>query len=79
MKYMLLIYSPENVWTSDEWHQCVADSTRVCQQLNAQNQLMDAAPLHPVATGITVRVRDEKTLVTAGRSRKPLSSWVATI
>lgn len=66
MKYMLLIYSTENAWTSDEWHQCVADSTRVCQQLNAQNQLMDAAPLHPVATGITVRVRDEKTLVTAG-------------
>ena len=66
MKYMLLIYSPENAWTNDEWHKCVADSTRVCQQLNTQNQLIDAAPLHPVATGVTVRVREEKTLVTAG-------------
>lgn len=66
MKYMLLIYSPENAWSNDEWHKCVADSMRVCQQLNAQNQLIDAAPLLPVATGVTVRVRDEKPLVIAG-------------
>jgi len=36
MKYMLLIYSPENAWTPDEWNQCVATSTGICQELAAE-------------------------------------------
>ncbi|MBX3414684.1 MAG: hypothetical protein KF708_18495 [Pirellulales bacterium] len=66
MKYMLLIYSPEQAWTSDEWNQCVGTSLEICQELAAKGQLIGASPLHPVATGATVRVREQKPLVTAG-------------
>lgn len=66
MKYMFLMYSPENAWTPDEWKQCVETSMGICQELAAQGQLLSAAPLHPVTTGATVRVRDGKRLVTAG-------------
>lgn len=63
---MLLIYSPENSWTPEEWNQCVATSSQICAELAAQGQLIDAAPLHPVATAMTVRVRQGQRLVTSG-------------
>lgn len=66
MKYMLLIYSPENGWTPDEWNQCVATSSQICAELAAQGQLIAAAPLHPVSTAMTVRVRQGERLITAG-------------
>ncbi len=66
MKYMLLIYSPENAWTPDEWNQCVKTSMGICQELGADGKLMAASPLHPVATAMTVRVRDGKSLITTG-------------
>jgi hypothetical protein len=66
MKYMLLIYSPENAWTPDEWQACVATSMGICQEMATKGQFIAASPLHPVATGITVRVRDGQRLVTAG-------------
>ncbi len=66
MKYMLLIYSPEDAWTPDEWNQCVATSMGICQELAAEGKFLTASPLHPVATATTVRVRDGKSMITAG-------------
>ena len=66
MKYMLLIYSPENAWSPDEWKQCVETSLGICGEMAAKGQLLAAAPLLPVATGSTVRVRDGRRLITAG-------------
>lgn len=66
MKYMLLIYSPESGWTPDEWTKCTVESSAICQELAAKGQFLDASPLHPVATAVTVRVRDGRRLITAG-------------
>lgn len=66
MNYMLLIYSPENAWSKEEWSQCTVESTAVCHDLHAKGQFRAASPLHPVATAISVRVRDGQPLVTNG-------------
>ena len=66
MKYMLLIYSPENAWTRDEWNQCVTTSLDICQELAADGKFLTASPLHPVSTAMTVRVRNGKSVVTTG-------------
>jgi len=66
MKYMLLIYSPENAWSPEEWSKCVETSMGICQEMAAKGQLRSAAPLLPVATGSTVRVRDGQRLITTG-------------
>lgn len=66
MKYILLIYSPENSWSETEWKDCVNTSMGICEELAEKKQLVAASPLHPVATGSTVRVREGRPLVTAG-------------
>ncbi len=66
MKYMLLIYSPELAWTHDEWTACTIASGKICQELHAQGRFIAAAPLHPVATAASVRVRNGTPLITAG-------------
>lgn len=66
MKYMLLVYSPENSWRPDEWKSCVETSMGICQELAGKGQLLSAAPLLPVATAATVRVRNGQKLVTTG-------------
>lgn len=66
MKYMLLVYSPESAWTREEWLACTVASGRVCDELRAQGCFLAAAPLHPVASAASVRVRGRETLVTAG-------------
>jgi hypothetical protein len=66
MKYMLLIYGDENVWTEAEREQCYAESTRLTHQLKAKGEYLAANPLQPVAAATTVRVREGKRLVTDG-------------
>lgn len=66
MKYMLLVYSPENAWTIEEWTTCTVESTAVCHDLHSRGQFLFASPLHPVATAASVRVRNGQSLVTAG-------------
>ena len=66
MKYMLLIYTDEKVWTESEREKCVAESTQLTHELHAKGQYRGASPLHPVATATSVRVRDGKRLVTDG-------------
>lgn len=66
MKYMLLIYADEQAWTDEERQQCYQDSTNIAHQLRANGQYLAASPLQPVATATSVRVRDNKRLVTDG-------------
>src|SRR5689334_19497246 len=66
MKYMMLIYGAENRWTDAERRECMVESLRLCDQLAARGKFLDAAPLQPVATAATVRVRDGRPLVTDG-------------
>lgn len=66
MKYMLLVYSPEKAWTPDEWTACTVESTALCRELQANGQFISASPLHPVATAVSVRVRNGKPLITNG-------------
>lgn len=66
MKYMLLVYMNEEAMNEDERQQCYVDSARLTQDLHANGQYVAAAPLHPVATATSVRVREGKSLVTDG-------------
>jgi hypothetical protein len=66
MKYMLLIYTDEKAWTDSERQKCYAESTQITHDLHTKKQYLGAAPLHPVATATSVRVREGKRLVTDG-------------
>jgi hypothetical protein len=66
MKYILLIYSEENVWPPAEHAVALAESIALCHTLHAQGKYIDAAPLHPVSTATTVRVRQGKRTVSDG-------------
>jgi hypothetical protein len=66
MKYMMLIYTDEKAWTDEEREHCYAESTELTHELNSRGQYLAAAPLHPVVTASSVRVREGKRLVTAG-------------
>ena len=66
MKYMLLIYTREDVWSEGEREQCMADSTELCHELAAKGQYLGANPLHSVTSATSVQVRDGKRLVTDG-------------
>jgi hypothetical protein len=58
LKYILLIYSAEDVWPPDELEAAREESVRVCHELNNQRQYLGAAPLYPAATATCVTVRD---------------------
>jgi hypothetical protein len=66
MKYMLLIYADEQVWTESERQACYEESTQLAHQLNASGRFLGANPLQPVATATSVKVRSGKRLVTDG-------------
>jgi hypothetical protein len=66
VKYLLLIYSEESVWTDEKRAQCIADSTRLAHELSDKGQYLGASPLAPVASATSVRVRDGRRLVTDG-------------
>ncbi|MBN3943195.1 MAG: YciI family protein [Nostoc sp.] len=66
MKYLLLIYLEENALSQTEREHCYVESAQLAQQLNSKGQYLATAPLHPVATATSVRVRDGKSLVTDG-------------
>jgi len=66
VKYMLLIYGPEDAWTEQERKDCYVESTQLTHELHAKGQYLGASPLHPVATATSVRIRDGKRLVTDG-------------
>jgi hypothetical protein len=66
MKYLLLIYGDEQAWSEAERAQCYSDSTKLAHQLQSNGQFLATAPLQPVATATTVKVRDGKRFVTDG-------------
>lgn len=66
MKYLLLIYLEENALSETEREDCYVESAQLAQQLNSKGQYLATAPLHPVATATSVRVRDGKPLITDG-------------
>jgi hypothetical protein len=66
MKYMLLIYSAEEVWTEEDRSKCMAESTQLCHELAAQGRYLAASPLHPVATATCVRIRGGHRVTTDG-------------
>ena len=66
MKYMLLVYGAEDVWTQAEREQCMQDSIALCHELQAKGQYLGASPLHSVTTATSVRIREGKRLITDG-------------
>ena len=66
MRYMLLVYGDEQAWDEAEREQCYRDSAEVAHDLRAGGRDVVAAPLHPVATATSVRVREGRRLVTDG-------------
>jgi hypothetical protein len=66
VKYLLLVYTPEDAYAPGEREECYVESTQLAHDLQARGQYLAAAPLQPVATASSVRVRDGKPLVTAG-------------
>jgi hypothetical protein len=66
MKYMLMVYMDEQAMTDDDRQECYVESTMLTHDLNACGNYISAAPLHPVSTATSVRMRDGKRLVTDG-------------
>ena len=66
MRYMLLVYLDEQALDETEREQCYGESVQLTQELNSSGHYLAAAPLHPTSTATSVRVRDDKRLVTDG-------------
>ena len=66
MKYMLLIYMEEDAMSQTERQHCYHESAQLAQDLKRNGQYVSTAPLQPVATATSVRVREGKRLVTDG-------------
>ena len=66
MKYLLLIYLEENALNEAEREHCYQESTELAHELKRDGQFLATAPLQPVSTATSVRVRDGKRLVTDG-------------
>ena len=66
MKYMLLIYLEENALNDTERQECYVESAQLARDLHSGGQYLSTAPLHPVSTATSVRMRDGKRLVTDG-------------
>lgn len=66
MKYLLLVYSDENSWTDEERQHCFEESTELTHELHKKSQYVAAAPLHPISTATSVRIRGGKRLITDG-------------
>lgn len=66
MKYMLLIYGTDQAWDQAGREKCYEESTQLAHRLKTAGKYLAAAPLHPVTTATSIRVRDGKRLVTDG-------------
>ena len=62
MKYLCLVYIEEAKWHDVPDSECIACG----MALRESGKLLDGAPLHPVSTATTVRVRGGKVAVTDG-------------
>src|SRR5262245_18604309 len=66
MKYMMLIYAAEDAWSEAERVECYDESMALAHSLASDGKFVGASPLQPVATATTVRVRNNKRMVTDG-------------
>jgi hypothetical protein len=66
MKYLLLIYADEQAWTEEERARCYGESTDLAFQLKKAGQFVATAPLQPVSTATSVRVREGRRTITDG-------------
>lgn len=66
MKYMLLIYSDEQMLSEEERQDCYRESTQLAHDLAARGQYIAAAPLYPTTMATSVRVREGRRLLTDG-------------
>jgi len=66
MQYMLLIYHEESALSETEYHACYEESTRLTHELHSQGKFVSASPLQPASTATTVRIRDNRRLITDG-------------
>ena len=66
MKYMLLIYADEKAWTEPERQQCYRDSTDLAHELQSQGQFLGTSPLQPVASAVSVQIREGRRTVRDG-------------
>ncbi|MGH2550737.1 MAG: YciI family protein [Thermomicrobiales bacterium] len=66
MRFMLLIYQDEQVLTDAAREACYVESAGLSQDLNRTGNFHSAAPLLPVGTATSVRVREGKRLLTDG-------------
>ena len=69
MRYMLLCYDDDQAWEKAGPAALAAareEAVGLTHEMHANGQYVLAAPLHPVSTATSVRVRDGKRLVTDG-------------
>jgi hypothetical protein len=69
MRYMLLIYEREADWASlseAERDQMIGEYFQLTDGLKSSGTYLAGAPLQPIATATTVRVRNGKTVTTDG-------------
>ncbi len=66
MKYMLLVYLDEQALSETERGKCYVESAQLAQQIQSSGHYLAAGPLHPTATATSLRVRDNKRLITDG-------------
>jgi hypothetical protein len=67
MRYLLHIYADEKgSLTPEEREDCYVKSAQLARELHATGNYLAASPLHFTSTATSVRIRDEKRLVTDG-------------
>jgi hypothetical protein len=69
MKYMLLCYDDDKAWEQagqEALEDAMQEAVQLTHEINAKGHYIEAAPLEPVSTATSVRVRDGKRLVTDG-------------
>jgi hypothetical protein len=69
MKYLLLMYADESIvskYSKEEFQAAAKTWTGLVQEMSASGALISNSGLAPVANATTVRVRNDKTLITDG-------------
>ena len=69
MKFILLVHHDESEFeqmSEEAQGELLAESLRLCHQLDAKGEYLHASPVHPAATATLVRMREGKAFVTDG-------------
>ena len=66
MKYTMLIYLDETALSEAQREQCYRESAEYAQQLHSGGRYLSAVPLQPTATATSIRVREDRRVITDG-------------